>query len=148
MKVRNRIFCILSVIWMCVIFWFSAQNADRSSAQSDGVIFLFFSRFLSDGVIPEMLNAVVRKCAHFCAYALLGFLFYLWFEREGVSARLPICLALACSMLYAATDELHQFFVPGRGARLFDVGVDSAGALTGIVCAVCLLKIIRKHRLE
>ena len=130
---------------MCVIFWFSAQNAQRSSAQSDGLILLFFSRFLSDG-ISEAISTVVRKSAHFCAYALLGSLFYLSFEQKRSRKRVPVCLSLACSMLYAVTDELHQFFVPGRAARLFDVAIDSAGALTGIVCVFALLVLFRKIR--
>lgn len=32
-------------------------------------------------------------------------------------------------ILYAATDEIHQSFVPGRGARFYDVlGFDLTGA--------------------
>lgn len=33
--------------------------------------------------------------------------------------------------LYACSDELHQYFVPGRSCRFFDVCVDSAGAFCG-----------------
>ena len=33
---------------------------------------------------------------------------------------------------YAATDELHQVFVPGRSAEFTDVLLDSLGALAGI----------------
>ncbi|MEH7344340.1 VanZ family protein [Bacillus sp. JJ1532] len=29
-------------------------------------------------------------------------------------------------------DEAHQIFVPGRGAHLMDVIIDSAGAIMGI----------------
>lgn len=34
-------------------------------------------------------------------------------------------------VLYAVSDELHQYFVPGRACRWFDVGVDTAGILLG-----------------
>lgn len=33
--------------------------------------------------------------------------------------------------LYACSDELHQYFVPGRSCRFFDVCVDSTGAFCG-----------------
>lgn len=32
-------------------------------------------------------------------------------------------------MLYAAGDEFHQYFVPGRAAQLSDVAVDAMGFL-------------------
>ena len=40
--------------------------------------------------------------------------------------------SLLFGAFYAGTDELHQYFVPGRSARLFDVGLDTIGVLTGI----------------
>lgn len=33
--------------------------------------------------------------------------------------------------LYACSDEFHQYFVPGRSCKLFDVCVDSTGAFFG-----------------
>ena len=34
--------------------------------------------------------------------------------------------------LYAATDEVHQLFVPGRSGQVSDVLLDSAGAIAGL----------------
>jgi VanZ family protein len=33
--------------------------------------------------------------------------------------------------MYACLDETHQIFVPGRGPSLYDVALDSSGALFG-----------------
>jgi VanZ family protein len=41
-------------------------------------------------------------------------------------------LALALVFLYAASDELHQVFVPGRTGQISDVVVDVAGAVAGL----------------
>jgi VanZ family protein len=41
-------------------------------------------------------------------------------------------LALAILFLYAATDELHQVYVPGRTALVSDVIVDTSGGLIGL----------------
>lgn len=49
------------------------------------------------------------------------------FFREPFSK--VILLAAAFSLMYGATDELHQFFVPLRGAKLTDVGIDGIGIL-------------------
>lgn len=41
-------------------------------------------------------------------------------------------LALALVFLYAASDELHQVFVPGRTGQISDVVVDVSGAVAGL----------------
>ena len=45
--------------------------------------------------------------------------------------------AVLC-VLYAASDELHQYFVPDRAALVGDVVIDALGILPG-VAGVCLL---------
>lgn len=42
----------------------------------------------------------------------------------------PVAWLIATA--YAATDEVHQLFVPGRGGQVTDVLLDSAGALLGV----------------
>ena len=34
--------------------------------------------------------------------------------------------------IYAATDEIHQLFVPGRSGQISDVCLDSIGVLIGV----------------
>ncbi len=52
-------------------------------------------------------------------------------------------LALAAGALYAATDEVHQYFVPSRQADALDWLVDVAGVLAG---ALSMLAWERKRR--
>ena len=72
-------------------------------------------------------DLVLRKLAHFGEYAVLGLLLVRAFGREP--------LAAAAGVAYAATDELHQQFVPGRHAAFRDVAIDSAGVLAGLLLA-------------
>jgi VanZ family protein len=72
-------------------------------------------------------DLVLRKIAHFCEYAILGFLLVRATRREPV--------AFALGVLYAASDEIHQHFVPGRHAAVRDVAIDSAGVLVGVLAA-------------
>jgi len=75
-----------------------------------------------------VLYTLVRKAAHFSVYALL---LALWWRAlvTKVSERRALALALAITLLYATTDEVHQTFVNGRSGRPLDVGIDLAGAL-------------------
>jgi len=43
-----------------------------------------------------------------------------------------LVLSLAITMIYAASDEWHQSFVPSRSASLIDVLIDTTGGLCGI----------------
>jgi VanZ family protein len=60
-----------------------------------------------------------RKLAHMAAF---GLLWALWRRALGR----PLA-ALAITLAYAASDELHQSFVRGRNGSLWDVAIDAAG---------------------
>lgn len=49
------------------------------------------------------------------------------------SGRKAAWLALGLCILYAASDEFHQSFVPGRGPRVMDIGIDTLGSLVGLL---------------
>jgi VanZ family protein len=70
-------------------------------------------------------DLVLRKIAHFCEYAILGALLFRALGRE--------LFVVAAGAAYAATDELHQHFVPGRHAAFRDVAIDVAGVLAGVL---------------
>jgi VanZ family protein len=77
-------------------------------------------------------DLVLRKIAHFAEYVVLGVLLVRAFGREAIAA--------AAGIAYAATDELHQHFVPGRQAAVRDVAVDAAGVLAGVLLARKVLR--------
>lgn len=91
-----------------------------------GVIFAF-SAMPSDDVDRGFLYFLARKAAHFAEYALLT---ALWWRalRTRLSLRKAVGLAVAISVAYAATDELHQRSVDGRVGTPIDVLIDAAGA--------------------
>jgi len=71
------------------------------------------------------LLTILRKGAHVTEYAVLGALLYRALGREP--------LALAVGIAYAATDELHQYFVRGRHASPVDVAIDAVGLAAGML---------------
>ncbi len=68
------------------------------------------------------------KAAHFGAYAVLGAFLAFAAARTGW----PLRLAAALGILYGASDEIHQMFVPGRSASVLDWLADAAGVLAAV----------------
>ncbi len=68
------------------------------------------------------------KIVHFGLYLPLGF-FAAWFFR---SANLSIKAPVFYGLLYAASDEFHQLFVPRRTCSFADWCADAVGTLAGI----------------
>jgi len=74
---------------------------------------------------------VVKKGGHMLGYALLAAAYYHALTNRQDSTKHRFALALCLSVLYAASDEWHQRFTPGRTASIMDVGIDAAGSLLG-----------------
>lgn len=89
------------------------------------------------------------EIVHFTEYAGLAALLYFAIgslENKTVR-RNTAWVAMAAAFIYAATDETHQSFVPGRSATINDWLVDCVGALVVLVMAMCYTSIIwRKKR--
>ena len=144
---RTRIRILTTALTLCVmamIFGFSTQNADRSDHTSG---------FISNAIIPVLyrdyasqtpakqreiyddVQFVVRKCAHFCEYTLLGFLLRLcmesWFGYRMRKRYFLLLPAFIGGTLYAVTDEWHQVLTDGRSGQWTDVLLDSCGVLFG-----------------
>lgn len=147
---------VLAIVWMCVIFAFSAQTKEESGAVSESFTFhmvsstrTFFHLDLSDERVKEIADAIegfVRKVAHMTEFGILSVLLYIWigqwemgFLRRGVTAA-------GATAVYAATDEIHQLFVAGRSGRFSDVCIDSAGAAAGVLVFALLVKFVKRVR--
>ncbi len=53
--------------------------------------------------------------------------------------------AWAVGTVYAITDEVHQFFVPGRSCEARDVAIDSCGVAAGVLIWLLIRKMRRKR---
>ncbi len=94
-----------ALIWMGVIFYFSAQSQLPAA--------------------PGWWDVVFKKGAHLGAYAVLGWLYTRGWPVKGWHAWLA-------AVLYGASDEVHQAFVPGRHPWGIDVLIDGVGAALGV----------------
>ena len=105
-------------LWVLVVLWM-------------GVIFAFSAR--PDYSLPHYgaWDWVVKKGAHVTEYAILG-----WLIQRARGQRRAWWQSWLIAVAYAATDEFHQSFVPGRHARVTDVLIDAAGVAIGLFLAV------------
>ena len=56
----------------------------------------------------------------------------------------PLIMSIFLSFLYACTDEIHQFFVPGRSAQFRDILIDTLGASFGVIITHLIIKLFTK----
>jgi VanZ family protein len=133
------------VVWMAVIFSASTSLGSPShTSRFIHPILLWLDPQMSDETF-ELVHTVIRKCAHVCEYAMLGFL--VWrvvhldsaFSTAGAAGR--FWLALLFCALYASSDEFHQRFVPTRHPAVTDVMLDTCGAGLGLFVAWCLRRL-------
>jgi len=119
------------LVWMAIIFFLSGRQSVQVSDQNV-VNFLFF------------------KTLHVVEYAILYILSYRAVKNtsEKSNVVIPYAIAMGITLLYAASDEFHQTFVPTREGRLRDVIIDALGAVTAwIILAQLLPKTPAKLRL-
>ena len=140
---------ILIVIWMIVIFNFSNQGGTKSSGTSSRVTRVIVNVITKEKEEPnkqtmERIEKVVRKGAHYTIYTIGGFLIMNYKYSMEKTKKQKILGSLLFGAFYAGTDELHQYFVPGRSARLFDVGIDTIGVLTVIYIYLGVMALIDK----
>ena len=136
-KALAVIFWILCAAVMYVIFMFSSATGEESKEVSENLlskIIEFVGNFISHNTL--------RKLAHFSEFAALGFCFtgaihYTFGIKKFYIPLIP-------SFLYAVSDEVHQYFVPERACRVFDIFVDTCGVMTGIGIFLLLFLIIEK----
>ena len=98
-----------------------------------GLIFMLSAHSFSSPLFQNVQKFHVDKIVHIVEYSLLGFLLArAWhYSVPGWNgARLWIAV-LAVGILYAASDEFHQSFVPMRDASVYDGVADTIGLSLG-----------------
>ncbi|MEA4960077.1 VanZ family protein [Lutispora sp.] len=146
MKQRNKagmfIAWLMVILWMAFIFYMSAQPAEVSngmSIEATKIIIKAVNSIYPLDIETSTLqtwigrfNHYVRKLGHVTEYFVLAIFAVNAFKRSGSKAsRLWLYSFLLC-FSYAVSDEMHQYFGPGRGPGLIDVLRDSGGAILGM----------------
>jgi VanZ family protein len=120
------------LLWMTLIFSFSS---DKQSYRHSSLFFEPLMRWLFPQMSPatlEELHHAFRKTCHLAEYALLAWLVWRAVRKPMKNGPRPwnwteAGFALSVVFAYAASDELHQVFVPTRSALVSDVLIDTSG---------------------
>lgn len=83
------------------------------------------------------------KYLHMLGYAFLGVLFYRAYESLRLGGKLwrVALFSVMSAGLYGISDEIHQYYVPGRSADRMDAAADFVGAAVGVFFYMCLSRI-------
>jgi hypothetical protein len=139
MNYKKWLYLLLVIGIMVLIFWFSDQDATQSGQMSNSLLVWIVEDVLHQSAVPAIGSVLIRKSAHFCVYGCLGASTAL-LVSECRPKRFAFLWSWLIPVVYACTDELHQYFVPGRSCEFRDVCIDSAGALLGVVLVRFILQ--------
>jgi VanZ family protein len=120
----SRLRSSIALRWAAVIAWM-------------GVIFFLSAQSKLPDLTPG-LPGLEEIGGHLTAYGVLAGL--LWWALRGTRVRYPATWALVLAVLYGATDEFHQSFVPGRDMSLSDLMVDLIGASAALLIITLLTR--------
>lgn len=149
-KKYRIMFLIILIIMFVIIFLFSGQKGEDSSQLSEGMAIKIVNIIFSDYdrcqqiEIANDLYFWIRKAAHFLLYFIVGADSLLFLSTYDIKIRLKIGFSILLVVLYSASDEIHQLFVPGRDGNIIDVFIDLCGALIGIALVFGIFKLCLK----
>lgn len=142
---------IPAIIMAFVIAGFSGQDSAQSQGLSDRVAAFIVDAAGGLGIIDaddetrhELIGKLqypVRKGAHMTEYAVFTLAVMFAFSVCGVRGGMLYILSVLVTIVYAASDEIHQLFVPGRSGQVKDVFIDTLGGILA-AAAVKIFRII------
>jgi len=120
------------LFWIGVIFFLSSGQGASSQTS---LIIRPILEFLFPNASFETIgfyHGIIRKCAHFVEYAVLGLLACRAFAASTTNSLgkyFPL-LAVGLVLIVAASDEFNQSFNPDRTSSPIDVMIDLSGGIT------------------
>ncbi len=143
---------ILLIATFFGIFGFSSQDAEHSSGLSEKITRFIFSPIISnlnlDSIQKEEIwigaETFIRKLAHFTIYGIVGGILILIHLTYEISNKRRVISTLIITLIYAISDEVHQYFVPGRSMQISDVLIDFLGSLLVVSIIMKMHHVIKK----
>jgi len=129
-----------ALLWAVVI---SAFSTGEFTAEHTSRVIIPILHLLLPGAYPEtltMLHGLIRKSAHFVEYFILSLLVLRGIRAGRKETHVGWAIvAVGIVAGYAALDEFHQSFVPGRTAAVADVLLDTGGGVAAQLVAALVL---------
>lgn len=138
---KKYLITLLTLLWMTIIFSFSARTAPESAKMSMTVGYKIGIMLVPDfenwtetrqEAFAARIDYPIRKCAHASEYAVLGILLMITAACYGLTGYSRLITVFLIGAVYASSDEFHQLFVPGRSGQISDVMIDCLGLVAGM----------------
>lgn len=139
MAAKNEVWEKKALKFLCNIincFWYNRRISLLSFFIYSGLIFILSSIPVK---IPYYFFDPRKLTLHFIEYFILGTLSFFAIRKKNISIAFPIT--------YGITDEIHQYFVPGRFFDFYDMLVDSIGSVAGVMLILFVLNKCSKRNL-
>lgn len=162
----------LTINWGPVLVWLGVirlESTDMASANNTTGVLYEVITVVAPRVEPsfvEQLDAVLRKTGHFLGYGILSALVFFalrntnrdllrrvlrrpWgiYRRDNWRAEW-VFIGMLATIVTAASDEIHQTFIPSRTGRWQDVVIDTCGAAVIQLMIYIVMTRVWKRRQE
>lgn len=150
MKNKKYIFMTITFIWVAIIYAFTLQpgeiSGDLSGSILTKILAIFAPNILNNPQQLEIWHTILRKCAHFGEYFILGILCRITLSQMKIEHKnIP---GIGFCLLVAMIDETIQCFVPERAGKIFDVLIDGTGAFVGILIVAFLVNRLHTKKIK
>lgn len=125
-----------------VVGWFERHSKISWVITIFGAIAIFYISTITFGPGTPKTN-LLSIFYHFFAFFFFA-LFLQISSLKGQKKYLVFIIAFSLAVLYGISDELHQYFVPGRSGNLFDVRTDILGIM--LASMIYLVRIELKNK--
>ncbi len=135
---KKTIKLISLIVWMSIIFILS--NDTNSNEVTHAAIKNVFNIYNKQ--ILEIVNYIIRKCAHITEYLILFFLIKTNLKEYKINPKKALIISIIFCLLYSISDEYHQYLV-GRTGEFKDVLIDMLG-----ITIISVIYILKSNKLK
>lgn len=147
---KNRLWLCSTLLFVNLAFiWGNSMLPGQISGAISGWLRDLLAALFPGGTDePDSGHGLLRKLAHFTEFCTLGMLFSWLYAMLLKKPWQHLTSPFLCGVVAACVDETIQCFVPDRGPRIKDVGIDTLGVILGIVIIYFIRKIKHSKYLE
>ena len=136
----------LLILWLGIIYYLSSQPGTASLNESNGLLEII-ANILHVNDVNKFISkygAFIRELAHFGEFFILGLLVYTNLSEYTNKSILLITIVLC--VLYANSDEIHQYFVEDRVFSFLDILIDTLGSVLASTFSHLVDKYVAKRK--
>lgn len=150
--------CLLLMVMVCIFYlsntpglqvanpetWFNEPRyeeevTDLTFIKKTGGI--FYTPYIKEDLHSP--DFILHKLSHIFFYSLLTILLFINLRKT----KTKYLLVWSIAILFAFTDEAHQYFVVGRSGRLYDVILDATASFLTLLL-ICLIRCCMSRKMQ